>query len=143
MRSNNLHAIARQSEMPIAARHGEGQPFDISLVIKQQTFLSAIKLCIQVSGMDEKEVYIPLQIDAGHWSRIMKGEAHFPVNKLTDLMDLCENEIPLIWLSNKRGYELRPLETELEIQLRKEREKLAESERENSLLRSLLSGKSS
>ena len=136
-----MSVIAGQLEMPIAARVRDSQAFDIGLILKQQNFISAIKLCIQVSGLDEKEIYIPLQVDAGHWSRIMKGDAHFPVNKLSDLMNLCENEIPLIWWANKRGYELTPLESELEQQLRIEREKLIESERENALLKKLLIGR--
>jgi hypothetical protein len=45
-------------------------------------------------------------------------------------MDLCRNEAPLIWLARSRGYDLTPLETEMERRLRLEREKTDELERE-------------
>lgn len=86
----------------------------LSVVIKQPNLAGAIALCVQVSGLDEKEVYLSLGIDAGHWTRIMKGDAHFPVNKLNDLMTLCGNESPLVWLTNSRGYGLVMLKSEAE-----------------------------
>src|SRR5690242_14542060 len=105
----------------------ERQDVDPTLVIAQPTLLGAIKLCISIAGFDaDKEVYRDLDIDKGHWSRITHGEAHFPVDKLTALMDLCGNEAPLIWLTNARGYDprsLRKLESETERMLREEREK--------------------
>lgn len=102
----------------------------LDLVLKQRHLGSAIALCVQLSGLDDKEVYLTLGIDAGHWSRILKGDAHFPVNKLNDLMDICGNEAPLIWLSYSRGYALVLLQSEAERRaemaeqaLEKEREK--------------------
>lgn len=113
----------------------------LDLVIKQRTLSGAIALCVQMSGLDDKEVYMALEIDAGHWTRIMKGDAHFPVNKLSDLMDLCGNEAPLMWLSHHRGYGLVVLQSEAEkradaaeLALRTEREK-------NRMLTEILQGK--
>jgi hypothetical protein len=98
------------------------------LVEQQKSLLGAIKLCISLGGFEaDKEVYKELGIDAGHWSRIHRGEAHFPVDKLTALMDLCQNEAPLLWLLNARGYaldSLRHRETELERQNRLLREQV-------------------
>jgi len=69
-----------------------------------------------------------LGIDAGHWTRISKGEAHFPQEKLNALMDFCGNEVPLIWLADRRGYELKPLMTSLEKENAELRAKIAEQE---------------
>lgn len=85
-----------------------------ALVSRQKCLLSAIVLCVQASGLEDKEVYLSLGIDAGHWSRIMKGDAHFPVNKIGDLMDLCGNEAPLTWLAQSRGKGLVLLKSEAE-----------------------------
>ena len=102
----------------------------MELIRRQKTFINAIALCTQLSGLDDKEIYMTLGIDAGHWSRIVKGDAHFPVNKIDDLMTLCGNEAPLKWLAHKRGYGLQLLKTEaerrieeLEFQLQKETER--------------------
>lgn len=105
------------------------QAVDLSVVTRQPTLSSAIKLCISMSGFEsEKQIYMTLGIDAGHWTRISKGEAHFPQDKLIALMDLCGNEAPLIWLANQRGYELTPLQTKIEKELAEEKAKTAELE---------------
>lgn len=124
----------------------EHQDVDPALVLAQPTLLGAIKLCISLAGFDaDKQVHRDLEIDAGHWSRITRGEAHFPVDKLSALMDLCGNEAPLIWLTNARGYDprsLRKLETETERALREEREALKREREKTALLTELLQGKS-
>lgn len=111
--------------MPIEQAHLQLKPMqeiDPKLISQQGTLLSAIKLCISMAGFDsDKEVFLPLGIDAGHWSRICKGDAHFPIDKLCSLMDLCGNEAPLLWLTDARGYEmasLRHKETEMQTKLR-------------------------
>lgn len=110
---------------------------DPLVVAAQPTLLAAIKLCISLRGFQaDKQVYGPLGIDAGHWSRIHRGEANFPVDNLCELMDLCENEAPMLWLHHARGYDLRSLrkrETETERELREAREQIA-------ALRRVLSG---
>lgn len=128
MRSKSLRAVDGP-ELPLA-RKADKSDVPLPLVVRQPTMAQAIALCVQVSGLEDKEVYLTLGIDAGHWTRIMKGDAHFPVNKLGDLMDLCGNEAPLIWLSNRRGYGLVLLKSEaerrieaLEAQLSRERER--------------------
>lgn len=112
MRSKNLNPVDHP-ELPLA-RKADKTEVPLSLVVRQTSLAQAIALCVQVSGLEDKEVYLSLGIDAGHWTRIMKGDAHFPVNKLGELMDLCGNEAPLIWLSNSRGYGLVLLKTEAE-----------------------------
>lgn len=44
------------------------------------------------------EIAARLEINRGHWSKILKGNAHFPLQKLPILMSLCGNTIPLQWL---------------------------------------------
>jgi hypothetical protein len=120
---------------PLVRLHVRREPprqmvtIDIRLVQQQPSLLGAIKLCIGMAGFEsDKQVYMHLGIDAGHWSRITRGEAHFPLDKLGPLMDFCGNEAPLLWLLDDRGYEvssLRRKETELEQQLRLAREEIA------------------
>lgn len=122
----------------------EAQAVDPALVLAQPTLLGAIKLCISLAGFEkDKQVYDELGIDAGHWTRIARGEAHFPVDKLSALMDLCGNESPLIWLTNHRGYDprsLRKLETETERQLREATERCTQLEHDNAVLVRALRG---
>lgn len=139
MRSKNLKAVDHP-ELPLA-RKADRIDIPLDLVLKQPTMSSAIALCVQASGLEEKEVYLPLEIDAGHWTRITKGDAHFPVNKLNGLMDLCGNEAPLMWLANSRGYGLVILKTEAERRAEAAERALEEERSKVRLLTDLLKGK--
>lgn len=139
MQSQTMNGVD-QPELALA-RKADQMDVPLSLVTKQPHLAGAIALCVQVSGLDDKEVYLTLGIDAGHWSRIMKGDAHFPVNKLNDLLDTCGNEAPLHWWANSRGYELKPKEDELQRRLRVEQEEKEKLAAENALLRNLLVGR--
>ena len=128
MASKTLLPIAHPE--PPLARRANRMDVPIELVSRQETFIGAIALCTQLSGLDDKEIYMTLEIDAGHWSRIVKGDAHFPVNNIDALMNICGNEAPLLWLANRRGYGLQLLKSEaerriedLEHQLQKETER--------------------
>lgn len=112
MKSNVLKSV-EQGQLPLVRPVGKVaiQP---EIVFAQPTLLGAINLCINASGLDKKELYLPLAIDKGHWTRICSGDAHFPVDKLNDLMDLCGNDAPLVWLANSRGMGLVMLQSEAE-----------------------------
>lgn len=123
-----MKGIDGQMELPLAQR--PLQPtIDPAIVKAQPSMTAAINLCVNVSGLQDKVIYIDLDIDAGHWSRIRKGDAHFPVDRLNALMDLCGNEIPLQWQAMKRGYELKRPRSELETIIELEREKNRELEK--------------
>jgi hypothetical protein len=86
----------------------------VAMVEKQKSLLGAVNLCVTESGLEDKEIYMALGIDAGHFSNLRKGIGHFPTNKLDELCDLCGNEAPLIWWANKRGKGLVLLVSEAE-----------------------------
>jgi len=128
------------SQMPLMPMNS----VDARLIEQQTSLLAAIKLCISLGGFDaDKEVYKTLGIDAGHWSRIHRGEAHFPVDKLNSLMDLCLNEAPLLWLTHSRGYDLASLrrkESEVERALREAREQIVMLQHDKRVLSEALRG---
>ena len=139
MRSKELSQV-EHPELPLA-RKADPVEVPLDLVVKQHSLSAAIALCVPVSGLEEKEVYLSLEIDAGHWTRIMKGDAHFPVNKLNNLMDLCGNEAPLMWLANSRGYGLVVLKTEAERRAEMAERALREERDKVRFLTELLQGK--
>lgn len=98
------------------------QSVDLALVRRQPSLTAAIKLAATLSGLNEKKLCAGLRLDPAQWSRIKNGEAHFPQDRLELFMDLVQNEVPLLWLADRRGYALEPLETELERRLRLETE---------------------
>lgn len=95
-------------------------------------FKAALRLCIDSSGLDLKDVAWRMAMDSGHLHRMLNANdnLHFPPTRLIDLMVVCENEIPLRWLAMKCGFGLVRLKTYLEVEneqlrsdLEKEREK--------------------
>lgn len=102
--------------------------------------MAAIKLCMQASGKSDKQICMHLKIDAGHWSNVMRGNGHFPPEKLNALMDFCGNEIPLTWLAWSRGKGLVMLESEAERQMRSERDRADAAEEKVRYLERLVTG---
>lgn len=140
MKSKSLPAVA-DPQRSLRLRRAQ-QAVDLRLVLTQPSLMAAIKLCISAAGFEcDKVVYGELDIDAGHWSRILRGEAHFPTEKLSLLMDLCGNDAPLMWLLAARGYDpasVRRSEDEKDRKLREAEERLAKLEAEREVEHQLL-----
>ena len=127
-------------ELPLTRRvERVDVPLDVAL--RPRSFRAAIVLCAQLSGLEPKEIYGPLEIDAGHWTRICNGDAHFPTDKLIDFMDLCGNEVPLIWLANARGKGLVLLKSEAERRADELQVELHEAHQRNALLMEIMNGR--
>ena len=103
---------------------------DEDIIKLQPDMTAAIILCIVTSGLDPKDVYTSLDIDAPTYSRIMSRQAHFSQDKLLPLMELCDNFIPLVWLSMRCGFELKLRQSEIERQNEELRQTLIARDRE-------------
>lgn len=141
MHSSIANAV-EQGALPLA-RAVVAQDVSLEVILRRRDFLGAINLCIDASGLEDKELYLALGIDAGHWSNIRKGKpaAHFPTNKLGQLMDLCGNEIPLIWFAHSRGKGVHMLETEAERLYRLERENHERTREKLALVTEIMAGR--
>lgn len=129
-----------QHELPLS-RRAVMQDVPLELVTKRKSLLGAINLCIDLSGLDDKEVQLALDIDAGHFSHLRKGKGHFPPDKIGALMDLCGNEAPLIWLAHTRGYGLVVLKSEAERRAEEAEARAARAEEKARLLQEILQGR--
>jgi hypothetical protein len=123
-----------QLELRIARRAAPGV-VDENSVRLQPSMVAAINLCANLSGLVDSEIYGPLGIDKGNWSRMRNGQASFPPEKLEPLMQLCGNHVPLMWLADRAGFELTPKLSTLERQVAALRAELAESRRENEIIK--------
>jgi hypothetical protein len=137
-----MTSAVEQGSLPLA-RKVEPISVSVDLINRRRDLLGAINLMFDASGLDDKEIYLSLEIDAGHFSNIRKGKSgcHFPTNKLQSAMDLCGNEAPLIWLARQRGYELVQIESETQRLLSAERAAREKVEDENRVLREVLQGR--
>lgn len=121
-----LHAVS-QGELPLK-RAVQTSAVSAEVVRAQPSFRAAIRIAANASGLEEKEIYVTLKIDAGYWTRIMNGDANFPDDKIEQFMDLVGNEIPLEWLAFRRGKGLHMLQSEAEKQLLAERARADKAE---------------
>lgn len=134
-----MHSVAEQ--LPLALPR-KPQAVDIEAVRRQPTLTKAIVLCADLAGfVNDKDLCRSLDLDAAVWARIKNGQAHFPHDKFIDLMEQSGNEVPLIWLADRRGYLLTPKESELEKRLRMEHEARVRAEDERDMLKDILQGK--
>jgi len=108
MKSKEL-STAGQLSFPMG-EHAVFADIPDDLVARQPCMTAAVNLCITASGLEDKEIYLTLKIDPGHWTRIRQGNAHFPIDKLDELQTLCGNEIVLRWQNLRRGYRAVPIE---------------------------------
>ncbi len=116
-------------------------PVDKAYVLSLPSFRRALRYSLSLSDLEPKQVYEPLDMDKATWSRIENGQQAFPPDQLDALAKLTGNDAPLMWLAHSRGYELRPLRSELQERLEAAEAHAAELERQNALMRELLQGR--
>lgn len=101
----------------------------------------AIRLSMQVAMLDQKQIYIPLKMDKGHWSRVMAGELSFPADRLEDFIRLVGNAIVLQYLAFRFGLGLYTLESEQQRQIRERDDRINEQARKIQYLEELITGR--
>jgi hypothetical protein len=99
-------AQPKQRFWPMLGEAERPAPVDDILIAQCDTLLDAVLLCVQLSRLPHYVVCQRLGIDRGHWSRILQGQAHFPTNKFTALMQLCRNLAPMQYLARATGVPL-------------------------------------
>jgi len=110
------------------------------VVARQPSLTRAIVVCADIAGFEDKRAAAAAGVDPATWSKIKSGLAHFPQENFRKFQVKCGNWLPYQWAARDAGFGLVPLETELERQLRVEREARANVEAENKLLKGLLVG---
>lgn len=107
-------------------------------IAKCKDLRAALRLCIEISGLERKDVAFQIGILDNHLSRMLaensEDNRHFPTEKIAFLMDICGNEIPLRWMAMSRGYGLYRLRTALEIENEKLKTELDRERREREVI---------
>ena len=126
-----------QPELPLARR---AVPAQVSqeMVHAQRSSASALSLACQVSGLEDKEICLSLGIDAGHFSRIRKGDAGFPPDKLADFCRLVGNTIYPEWIAYQVGCTLVMLKSEAERRAEEAEQRAQEAEKRLAYLESFV-----
>lgn len=114
---------------------GDPVHIDLGEIQRQPNWASALSLCANKSGLQDKVIAADVGVDNAVWSRFKSGQNAPSGEQLDRLMSRCGNEAPLFWLLLRRGYDprsLRRIESDVERENRELRERVAamEAERE-------------
>lgn len=124
MASKELQRHDGQGELGLA-RRAEPNDMPIEVVRRQRTAAAAFCLACQSSGLEDKEIYAGLGLDAGYFSRIKKGDATLQADLVTPFCDLVNNRIYPEWMAFQIGCTLVQIKSEAERRLEQALEQLA------------------
>jgi hypothetical protein len=138
--SKELQRHDGQGELSLS-RRAERNEVPIEMIRRQRSAGAAFALACQSSGLEDKEIYSSLALDAGYFSRIKKGEATLQADLIVAFCEMVGNTIYPEWLAYQLGCTLVQIKSEAERQLEAERQRRIEAENQNKLMRELLAGR--
>lgn len=101
----------------------------------------ALEQCFNLSCLEPKQVYGPLDINQATFSKIIGGSAYLDPNLRLPFMRLCGNELPLLYEADQLGYDLVAKRTPLERQLEEKNQQIADLKKKCELLVDLVEGR--
>lgn len=113
----------------------------IEIVRSKRTAGAAFTLACDSSGLEDKEIAMALNIDAGTFSKMKKGMATLNADLIREFSKVVGNTVYSEWCAYQVGCTLVMIQSEAERVAAEERTRREEAERENKLLRQLLSGR--
>jgi len=128
--------VTTQISVPVEVRGDE--------LARKSTLGAAIELCAELAGFDlDKQLQATLGVDKGQFSRWLSGDEGIKWEKFSRLMDVCGNDAPLLWMLQRRGWDvssLRRVESGVERENRLLREQLAAANHDKEVLIKALRG---
>jgi len=135
-----MSGVDGQAELALS-RCAEPNAVPVEMVRRQKTAASAFALALQSSGLEDKEVYLALSLDAGYFSRIKSGAATLQADLTATFCKVVGNTIYLDWLAYQVGCGLVQLKSEAERRAEAAEDRAKAAEAENRLMRQLLVGR--
>src|SRR6187402_214738 len=86
----------------------------IEMIRVKKSAGAAFTLACDASGLDDKEIFLPLGIDKGYFSRMKSGTATLDADKVRDFCLTVGNVIYVRWLAYQTGHALVLIKTEAE-----------------------------
>lgn len=105
--------MTEQPELALA-RAPQRSTVPMEVVRAQKSAAAAFSLACNVSGLEDKEVYLALDIDAGYFSNIKKGKATLQADLIAMFCEAVGNTIYPEWLAFQLGCTLVMVQSEAE-----------------------------
>ena len=129
-----------QEELPLI-RAPQSVSAPIEMVRNRKNKGAAFTLACDASGLDDKEIYMQLDMDKAQFSRIKSGTANLDDDLLRKFCDVVGNRIYPEWQAYQVGCTLVMVKTEAERRAEEAEKRAREAEAENKLMRQLLAGR--
>lgn len=113
----------------------------IELIHGKRTAAAAFTLACDTSGLEDKEIYMALGIDAGYFSNIKKGKATLQADLIAKFCELVGNTIYIEWHAYQVGCTLVMIKSEAERRAEAAEARAAEAERKLAFAKELLAGR--
>lgn len=133
--------IVDQSELALA-RPPQQVAVPIEMIRAKRNSGAAFALACDASGLDDKEIYLALSIDAGYFSNIKKSKATLQGDLVSDFCEVVGNTIYLEWMAYQVGCTLVMLKSEAERRAEDAERRAAEAEDKLLFLTKIMQGKS-
>lgn len=140
MASKEMRSVDGQGELALS-RRAEPNEMPIEVVRRQKSAAAAFALACQSSGLEDKEIYGALGLDAGYFSRIKKGEATLQADLITPFCDVVGNRIYPEWMAYQIGCTLVQIKSEAERRLEQALEMLAQERTKVRVLTEAIGGR--
>lgn len=108
-----MSSIEDQGELALA-REATAVRVPIEMIRIQKTAAAAFTLACTSSGLEDKEIYLALGIDAGYFSNIKKGKATLQADLVAEFCKLVKNTVYPEWQAYQVGCTLVMVQTEAE-----------------------------
>lgn len=140
MKSKNNLLAERQRVLDLS-RRAEPNEVPIEMIRKKGTSGGAFTLACDSSGLDDKNIYEPLGIDAGTFSKIKIGIATLQAGLIANFCLVVNNRIYPEWIAYQLGCTLTELRTEAERRADEAERQLAEERAKVRILTDALHGR--
>lgn len=108
-----MNALDRQAELALR-RAAQPVELPVELIRAKRSAGAAFSLACDTSGLDDKEIYLALEMDPGTFSRIRKGTNTLAGDLVAKFCDIVGNRIYPEWLAYQVGCGLVMLKSEAE-----------------------------
>lgn len=135
-----MTTLDAQHELALA-RAPQSVSVPVEIVRAKKTAAAAFTLACDCSGLEDKEIYLALEIDAGYFSRIKKGLAALDPNLTSRFCEIVGNRVYPEWQAFQIGCTLVQIQTEAERRAARAEGELVREREKTRMLMDLLAGR--
>lgn len=135
-----MRTLDDQSELALA-RPPQQVDVPVAMIRAKKSSGAAFTLACDASGLDDKEIYLALGIDAGYFSNIKKGKATLQGDLVKDFCKAVGNTIYPEWVAYQVGCGLVMLKSEAERRAEEAEKRARDAEEKLRFLTSVMQGK--